>query len=119
MVSDAVLTIPEAVELVLQAAALGTGGETFVLDMGDPVRIADLAKDLIKLSGLEVGKDIDLIYTGLRPGEKLSEELFNGGEQVVRVRLIDVALLIGSGRSSRNLREQFEREIRLLTVEFT
>jgi FlaA1/EpsC-like NDP-sugar epimerase len=78
------MTIPEAVELVLQAAALGSGGETFVLDMGDPVRIADLAKDLIHLSGLEVGKDIDLIYTGLRPGEKMSEELFNGGERVVR-----------------------------------
>jgi FlaA1/EpsC-like NDP-sugar epimerase len=70
------MTIPEAVQLVLQASALGKGGEVFVLDMGDPVRIADLASDLIKLSGLQPGQDIDIIYTGIRKGEKLQEELF-------------------------------------------
>ena len=72
------MTIPEAVQLVLQAAALGSGGEVFVLDMGDPVRINDLAEDLIRLSGLEVGADVDICYTGVRPGEKLYEELFFG-----------------------------------------
>jgi len=78
------MTIPEAVQLVLQAAALGKGGEVFVLDMGQPVKIVDLARDLIELSGLEVGRDIDIQYTGSRPGEKLFEELFVTGEQYHR-----------------------------------
>jgi FlaA1/EpsC-like NDP-sugar epimerase len=78
------MTIPEAVQLVLQAAAMGTGGETFVLDMGQPVKILDLAKDLIKLTGLELGQDIEITFSGLRPGEKLNEELFAGAEHVDR-----------------------------------
>ncbi len=77
------MTIPEAVQLVLQASTLGQGGEVFVLDMGEPIRIADLAKDLIELSGLEVGRDVDIVYTGLRPGEKLFEELLVTGEEYV------------------------------------
>jgi FlaA1/EpsC-like NDP-sugar epimerase len=73
------MTIPEAVHLVLQASALGQGGEVFLLDMGQPVRIRDLAEDLIRLSGLEPGRDIEIIFTGLKPGEKLTEELADEG----------------------------------------
>ncbi len=73
------MTIPEAVYLVLQAASMGKGGDTFVLNMGEPVRILDLAEDLIRLSGLEPHRDIEIIYTGTRPGEKLQEELWDAG----------------------------------------
>jgi FlaA1/EpsC-like NDP-sugar epimerase len=77
------MTIPESVQLVLQAAALGDQGEVFVLDMGEPVRVSDLAMDLIRLSGLEPGVDIEVHFTGPRPGEKLFEELFFKGANVV------------------------------------
>ncbi|RUL87109.1 polysaccharide biosynthesis protein [Tautonia sociabilis] len=79
------MTIPEASQLVLQAGALGRGGEIFVLDMGRPVRIVDLARDLIRLSGLSDG-DIEIAYTGLRPGEKLFEELHGPGEPLDATR---------------------------------
>jgi FlaA1/EpsC-like NDP-sugar epimerase len=74
------MTIPEAAQLVLQAGAFGTSGDIFVLDMGAPVRVVDLARDLIRLSGLVEGHEIDLVFTGLRPGEKLYEELYNDAE---------------------------------------
>ncbi len=74
------MTIPEAVQLVLQAAVLGKGGEIFMLDMGEPVKIVNLAQDLVELSGLELGQDIDIVFTGIRAGEKLHEELFTPGE---------------------------------------
>lgn len=75
------MTIPEAVQLVLQASVLGHAGEIFMLDMGEPVKVVDLARDMIRLSGLEVGRDIDICFTGMRPGEKLFEELFAQGEE--------------------------------------
>jgi len=73
------MTIPEAVHLVLQAFAMGNGGEVFLLNMGEPVRILDLATDLIRLSGLEPGQDIEIVFTGMRPGEKMSEVLWDEG----------------------------------------
>jgi len=75
------MTIPEAVGLVMQASALGKGGEIFVLDMGKPVKIVDLARQMIELSGYKVGEDIDIKFTGLKPGEKLYEELQHVDEQ--------------------------------------
>jgi FlaA1/EpsC-like NDP-sugar epimerase len=69
------MTIPEAARLVVQAAAIGEGGQVFVLDMGEPVKIVDLARDLIRLSGMTPDDDIEISFTGMRPGEKLFEEL--------------------------------------------
>jgi FlaA1/EpsC-like NDP-sugar epimerase len=74
------MTIPEAARLVIQAGGMAKGGEIFVLDMGQPVKIADLARNLIRLSGLEPDVDIEIQYTGLRPGEKLYEELLLDSE---------------------------------------
>jgi FlaA1/EpsC-like NDP-sugar epimerase len=78
------MTIPEAAQLILQAAVLGNGGEIFVLDMGEPVKIQYLAEQTIRLSGKEPYKDINIVHSGLRPGEKLYEELFHEQEKLQR-----------------------------------
>jgi FlaA1/EpsC-like NDP-sugar epimerase len=80
------MTIPEATQLVLQAGALGAGGELFILNMGTPVKIAEMARDLIRFSGKEPDVDIPIVFTGLRPGEKLYEELITEGEGIVETR---------------------------------
>ncbi len=89
------MTIPEAVHLVLQASTLGEGGETFVLNMGQQVRIMDLAEDLIRLSGLEPGRDIEVVFTGIRPGEKLSEDLWDEGQTFSKTQHPDIFRLDG------------------------
>jgi len=105
------MTIPEAVQLVLQASVIGNGGEIFVLDMGKPIKIIDLAKDIIRLSGYEVDKDIKIISTGLRPGEKLYEELFIPGE--LYEKTIHEKILIATN-ASQFIPENFSGNLELL-----
>ncbi|MCD4709928.1 MAG: polysaccharide biosynthesis protein, partial [Bacteroidales bacterium] len=90
------MTIPEACQLVLEAGFMGSGGEIFVFDMGEPVKIVDLARQMIKLSGYEPDKEIKIEYTGLRPGEKLYEELLTDQEKTLptynaKVKIAEVA----------------------------
>jgi FlaA1/EpsC-like NDP-sugar epimerase len=96
------MTIPEAAQLILQAGALGEGGEIFVLEMGTPVKIADMARDLIRLSGKEPGRDVEVIFTGLRPGEKLYEELITRGEDILRTAHEKIMVLETNGRWNWN-----------------
>ena len=98
------MTIPEASQLVLQAGALGTGGEIFILNMGEPIKILDLAEDMIRLSGLQPYEDIDIIFTGIRPGEKLFEELEITGEN-----LAENAASENFYRKDRRLRQRGSR----------
>jgi FlaA1/EpsC-like NDP-sugar epimerase len=89
------MTIPEAVYLVLQAASLGKGGETFILNMGEQIKIVDLARDLIRLSGLMPDKDIEIVYTGMRRGEKLSEDLWNHGRKFAKTEHPEIFYEVG------------------------
>jgi FlaA1/EpsC-like NDP-sugar epimerase len=90
------MTIPESAQLILQAGAMGEGGEIFILDMGTPIKIFDLAKDLIRLSGFEPGRDIEIKFNGLRPGEKLYEELITEGEGIVKTPHEKIFVLRGN-----------------------
>lgn len=93
------MLIPEAAQLVIQAGAMGQGGEIFVLDMGEPVRILDLARDMIRLSGLRVGEDIEIVVSGLRPGEKLYEELYSEKERHLPTKHEKIMTAVGEPRS--------------------
>jgi len=98
------MSIPEAAQLILQAGAMGSGKEIFILDMGEPVRIADLARDLIRLNGLEPERDIPIQFTGLRPGEKLYEELITEGEGIVPTNHDKILVLQGEKYNCEALR---------------
>jgi len=105
------MLIPEAAGLIIQAGAMGQGGEVFILDMGEPVKIVDLAENLIRLMGKEPGVDAEIVFTGLRPGEKLHEELVVEGEDVTRTPHPKVMMMIGNGalvpELPRDLKELF------------
>ena len=90
------MTIPEASRLVIQAGGMADGGEIFILDMGDPVKIVDLAKSMITLSGLRVDQDIKIVYTGLRPGEKMYEELLMNEENTLPTK--QKSIMISTGK---------------------
>ena len=105
------MTIPEASQLVLQAAAMGTGGEIFLLDMGEPVKIVDLARDLITLSGFRPGEDIEIEFSGLRPGEKLFEELSIEGEDMLPTKHPKIAIWKTISKERQILRTQIDKII--------
>ena len=122
------MTIPEAVQLVIQAGAMGQGGEVFVLDMGEPIKITRLAEEIIRLSGMEPGKDMEIVYTGVRPGEKLFEEILTTEEvatstkhkkiyvakdaepdvEVLRARMREIAAAVDGGAGAERGRELLE-----------
>ena len=102
------MSIPEAAQLILQAGAMGEGGEIFILDMGEPVRIADMARDLIRLNGMEPDKDIFIEFVGLRPGEKLYEELITVGEGIVPTGHSKVLVLRGTISDRQNLNARID-----------
>lgn len=127
------MTIPEAAQLVLQAASMGKGGEIFVLDMGEPVKIVDLARDLITLSGLKPGEDIEITFSGIRPGEKLYEELSTEGEDIsqtahpkigiwrnrpVNLEELNAWVTDTLSRANQFSREELRRHIKTIVPEF-
>ena len=102
------MTIPEASQLVIQAGALGRGGEIFVLDMGEPVHIVDLASDMIRLSGLTVGSDIEIEFTGMRPGEKLFEELHVASEKHIATAHAKIQAVASTPHSLTSIRSEVD-----------
>lgn len=103
------MLIPEAARLILQAGALGEGGEIFILEMGTPVKISEMARDLIRLSGKEPGVDVDIEFTGMRPGEKLYEELITDGEGIVPTQHEKIMVLRPESKADGDwLREELE-----------
>ena len=102
------MSIPEAAQLILQTGAMGSGQEIFILDMGEPVRIADLARDLIRLNGLEPERDIPIQFIGLRPGEKLYEELITEGEGVIPTKHQKILVLKGEKCNGQTLQVQID-----------
>ncbi|HEY5997177.1 MAG TPA: polysaccharide biosynthesis protein, partial [Candidatus Deferrimicrobiaceae bacterium] len=105
------MLIPEAAGLILQAGAMGEGGEVFVLEMGEPVKIVDLARNMIRLSGKELGVNAEIVFTGLRPGEKLHEELVVEGEDVMRTSHPKVMKMIGACATTADWRRGLDRLI--------
>jgi len=103
------MLIPEACQLILQAGAMGKGGEIFILEMGDPINIDHMARDLIKFSGFEPDVDIKIEYTGLRPGEKLYEELMTDQEGVVPTDHHKIRVLTGTKVDLQQLNGGIER----------
>jgi FlaA1/EpsC-like NDP-sugar epimerase len=110
------MSISEAAQLILQAGAMGEGGEIFILDMGKPVRIVDIARDLIRLHGFEPDQDIPIQFIGLRPGEKLCEELITQGEGIVATAHEKILVLRGNACDLKNLNAQIDE---LLTIACT
>jgi FlaA1/EpsC-like NDP-sugar epimerase len=111
------MTIPEAVQLVIRAGAMAEGGELFVLDMGEQVRIVELAKQLIRLSGLVPGRDIEIVFTEPRAGEKLSEELFAEDEEPRRTGQEKILMAYGNNRWSSEVLVEHLRELEALALE--
>ena len=107
------MTIPEACKLILQAAAMGEGGEIFILDMGTPIKIVDMAKDLIRRSGFKPDVDIEIKFIGLRPGEKLHEELITEGEGIVRTPHEKIFVLKGKTCDLNWLNQKIEELVKL------
>jgi len=105
------MTIPEACQLVLQAGAMGCGGEIFVLNMGTPIKIYDMATDLIRLSGFEPGVDIKIEYIGLRPGEKLYEELITDDEGILPTGHKKIMVLKGTEHNNLRLINEKIKEL--------
>jgi FlaA1/EpsC-like NDP-sugar epimerase len=115
-VSRYFMSIPEAAQLILQAGTMGEGGEIFILNMGEPIRIVDLARDLIRLHGLEPDRDIIIDFVGLRPGEKLHEELITSGEGIVPTSHEKIMVLRGDSHPPEVVLKQVEELIALASL---
>jgi FlaA1/EpsC-like NDP-sugar epimerase len=110
------MTIPEAVQLVLLAGGMGSGGEIFLLDMGEPIKIVDLAKNLLELSGLVPYKDINIEFIGLRDGEKLHEELYWEGENITSTPNKKIRMLSNSRFNAQQYKTDLTKLEKVLSV---